>query len=253
MCALQGADTAFERDGGVWGSVILMLILVSFVCMALFVAVCRGPIKRHPAAFYGGAFVLDVALLYGYSHPLPEAAWRYVLVFVQRCMFAQALLAIVMFVGVLGEGSPIRRWLLPIRGELSIIAAILVLGHAVPHLPFLGRVLSDVSVLRTGKAASFAVSILLLGLLAVLTATSLNAVRRRMDAKGWKRIQLLAYPFFFLTYVHLVLVLADPAMAGADTAIQSILAYTIVFLGYAVLRLRKAVGDCRGARVTGRL
>lgn len=226
-----------------------MQILVALACATLFVAAFRGPLKRVPVVFYAAAVLLDMALLYSYSHTPPAVVWEYLLVFVQKSMFAQAILTIVMFTGVLGSGSPIKRALLPIRGELSIVAAILVLGHAVPHLPFLSRVLAHMSAVPPSRAVSFLIAAALLVLLAVLTVTSFKWVRMRMDAGRWRQLQWLAYPFFLLIYVHLLLVLLEPALAGSGTAIASIGIYTVLFSAYVLLRLMRAAADRAGARI----
>ncbi len=217
-----------------------MMILVALLIAGAFIALFGRTLKTHPIPFYAIAVVLDLLLLYGYANPLPPLVWAGLLVFVQRCLLAQALLVIVMFVGVLGEGSRVRRHLMPIRGELSVVAAILVLGHAVPHLPYLGRVLGDLGGVPPSRAASFLISAVLLVFLAALTVTSFRAVRRCMNARTWKRVQLLAYPFFGLIYVHLFLVLLAPALSGSAEALTRILIYTVVFLLYGVLRVRRA-------------
>jgi len=219
-------------------------VLIAILCAIAFVGVFAKPIRRFPVLFYGVAVVLDILLLLAYTYSVPFVLWDYLLVYVQRCLFAQALLFIVMFIGVLGDRSPIKARLLPIRGELSIIAAILALGHALTYLStYFGRVLGNIYAVPTSMALSFLVSSVLLVLLVILTVTSFRAVKKRMDAGSWRRVQWFAYPFFLLIYVHLVLVLLQPALAGATQAVLSIGIYSALFLAYVVLRLRKMTAD----------
>lgn len=221
-----------------------MRVLIAILCAIAFVGVFAKPIRRFPVLFYGVAVVLDILLLLAYTYSVPFVLWDYLLVYVQRCLFAQALLFIVMFIGVLGDRSPIKARLLPIRGELSIIAAILALGHALTYLStYFGRVLGNIYAVPTSMALSFLVSSVLLVLLVILTVTSFRAVKKRMDAGSWRRVQWFAYPFFLLIYVHLVLVLLQPALAGATQAVLSIGIYSALFLAYVVLRLRKMTAD----------
>ncbi|MGV8083886.1 MAG: hypothetical protein AB2L09_09695 [Coriobacteriia bacterium] len=219
-----------------------MGIIVSLLCAAAFVAVFRKPIMRFPVVFYGIAVLLDALLVLGHSYALPVFLWKYLLVFMQRCLFAQALLIIVMFVGVLSEKSRLRSLVLPIRGELSIIAALLVLGHALTYLnSYFIRVTSNQFAIPAGLMVAFSISLILLILLALLTITSFRTVKTRMTPEHWKRVQWLAYPFFGLIYVHLVSALLQPALSGAKVAISSIGAYTLIYLAYFILRVRKAV------------
>ena len=93
--------------------------------------------------------------------------------------------------------------------------------------------------------ASFAVAVVLLVLLLVLGVTSFNAVKRRMRTDTWKKVQKLAYPFFLLVYVHLLLMLAPSALHGGIAATASVAVYSAVFLAYLVLRLFRAAKDRR--------
>ena len=88
-------------------------------------------------------------------------------------------------------------------------------------------------------------ALVLFALLLVLGVTSFNAVKRRMRADTWKRVQLLAYPFFGLVYVHLLLMLLPSALQGGAAAQASVAAYTAVFGTYAVLRVTRALLDRR--------
>jgi methionine sulfoxide reductase heme-binding subunit len=87
----------------------------------------------------------------------------------------------------------------------------------------------------------------------VLLVTSFQVVKRRMNAARWKGVQRLAYPFYLLTYVHLVLLLAPSAFAGRDTAIVSLVVYTVVVATYAVLRVRRALLRQQAARPSAAL
>ena len=60
-------------------------------------------------------------------------------------------------------------------------------------------------------------------------------------------MQRLAYPFYLLTYVHLVLLLAPSAFAGRETATVSLVVYSVAVGSYAVLRMRRALLRHRAA------
>ena len=88
---------------------------------------------------------------------------------------------------------------------------------------------------------------MLLALLLVLGVTSFNAVKKRMRTETWKRVQKLAYPFFLLVYVHLLLMLAPSALHGGIAATTSVAVYSVVFAAYVVVRLVRAAKDRRSA------
>lgn len=48
---------------------------------------------------------------------------------------------------------------------------------------------------------------------------------------------------FGLTYVHVLAMLLPSALSGGMTAVQSVVAYTVVFGAYAVLRIVRAMLD----------
>ena len=73
--------------------------------------------------------------------------------------------------------------------------------------------------------------------MALLTVTSFNYVRRSMKATTWKKIQVLAYPFFILTYLHVVLILVTPNFSMGSKALISVIIYTVITVAYVVLRL----------------
>ena len=86
---------------------------------------------------------------------------------------------------------------------------------------------------------ALALALALFALLVVLGVTSFNVVKKRMKKETWKRVQLLAYPFWGLVYVHLLLMLVPSALRGGAPAQMAVAVYSVVFVGYAVLRIRR--------------
>ena len=66
---------------------------------------------------------------------------------------------------------------------------------------------------------------------------------RRLKAKSWKRLQSLAYAFYVLVFAHLLLML-EPSAAGAWLC-KKTLVYAVVFGGYFIARIWRAVCDRR--------
>lgn len=88
--------------------------------------------------------------------------------------------------------------------------------------------------------ASFTVSFALVILLIPLAITSIRAMRKAMDNSTWKRLQMLAYPFFVLIFVHIALILVPSVSTLGQRAFSSIVIYTGIVLAYGILRLRRA-------------
>jgi DMSO/TMAO reductase YedYZ heme-binding membrane subunit len=221
-----------------------MVFLVSLVAAIVFVAAFRIPIKKAPWLFYLLALVLVGYYIYEYFYGTNVFVWRYLLVSVQRCSLALAFLMIVMFIGVLPDASKLRGYLHPIRQELSILGCILAFGHVIVYInSYIMRFLSGFAATDFNIIASLIIAVLLVILLVILLITSFTFVRRQMGPRRWKSVQRLAYPFFLVIYLHLLLLLLPSALAGVPSMIFSISLYTALFGAYSILRLRKYTLD----------
>ncbi|MEG1827625.1 MAG: hypothetical protein RR218_10245 [Gordonibacter sp.] len=218
-----------------------MTFAIVLVITAAASLLLRNPLRKWPWLFYVLAVAVDVLFLA--ESFMPRSVWSLLLTLVQKCMLPLALFTVVMFIGVFARDSKVGSWLRPVRAELSIIAWILSLGHMTVYLmSYVPRVLAGGS-LGGNVALSFVVALVLFALLLMLGITSFNGVKKRMKADSWKRVQLLAYPFFGLIYVHVLLMLLPSALHGGVAAQVSVAVYTMVFGTYAVLRVARAMKD----------
>lgn len=220
-----------------------MDIVIALVCAIAFLAIFRIPIQRHPGIFYALALLLDALLLVGQSVGAPVVVWRAVLSLHSRCLFAFALFAIVMFIGVLKDGSKLKTLLLPVRAELSIMATLLVAGHVWNYASvYVAKLVSGTfGSDMLGAGVAFALVIVLIP----LAVTSAKAIKRRMSGATWKRVQRFAYAFWALVYAHVALVLGFSAAAGGASAQESLAVYTVLFALYLILRLVRFAADKR--------
>lgn len=218
----------------------IVLVCTVAACFAL-----RNPLKTCPTAFYVLAIAVDVVFIGGSFWGMPRGVWSVFFILIQKCLLPLALFVVVMYIGVLPRQSRPYMWLKAVRAELSIVAWILSLGHmAVYMVTYLPRLLTG-GRMDLNVVASFAVAVVLLVLLLVLGVTSFNFVKKRMHTDTWKKVQKLAYPFFLLVYVHLLLMLAPSALHGGIAATTSVAVYSVVFLAYIALRFVRAVKDHR--------
>ena len=224
-----------------------MLFLISLF-IAVLVAFCLDkPLKKHPAVFYITAAVLTAAsvLIAQSDIGISSRFVRdYVLGIFSRGALGAAFWAVVMFAGAMPNGSAPIKKLMPIRGELSITAAVLTLAHIIT---FGMRYISNIINGRTGSGdayrdfvITFALSLAMTLIMLPLTVMSFKKIRKKMNAKTWKKIQRLAYLFYAMIYIHIMVLFVPKAQKGREGYFLSVLVYSAVFIGYAVLRLRKA-------------
>lgn len=226
----------------------IILVVTVAACFAL-----RNPLKACPTAFYAAAILVDAVYVYGVFFGLPRALWSPLFVLVQKCELALALFVVVMFIGCLKAGTRPYRWLKPVRSELSIVAWFLALGHMAVYLEsYVPRIFGG-SEVSSNVLGSFALAIVLLLLLVVLGVTSFAFVKKHMSTATWKKVQKLAYPFFALVYVHVLLMLLPSALHGGAAAQASVAVYSVVFIGYGLCRVGRALLDAQDARAHERV
>lgn len=221
-----------------------MKFLVVLLCTVVAVFALKKPIKKYPVLFYAIAVALDVLFVCNSYVLFPQFVSSALTLLVHKCTLSLALFTVVMYIGVFAQGSKVKTYLLPIRAELSIIAWILSLGHMVVYLmSYVPQLSHGVEHMNGVVLGSLAVALVLFALLLVLGVTSFAFVKRSMKLHTWKRVQMLAYPFFMLVYVHLLLMLLPAALRGGAAAQASVAVYSVVFVGYIALRLYRAAKD----------
>lgn len=218
----------------------LVGFLISVAIAALLVFPLAKTLRAHSGAFYVGALVLTALYAWAIWSGVNLTQVRGLCMVLQKGYLASILLAVVMFTGCFDEGTAVRKHLQPIRGELSILSFIFILGHLCMYLPgYLPR-LGSVFASRTGVALSLTVAFALTILFAVLAVTSFKVIHKAMNARAWKAVQRFAYLMVALYVVHVGFVLGSSALGGrAALATVSFVVYLLVVLTYVVLRLFK--------------
>lgn len=227
--------------------VALLLTILAAIGVAL---VIRNPLQAHSFPFYAVALVADALTLWGGpvlglatdGNPL----WAAFYGLMRRGIPAFALFTVVMFVGCFKNGSRPKRWLAPVRAELSILACVLSVPHIVFYLQTYNRIMFGGIVQPTQITYdAYWFSVLLTAVLGVLGVLSFKLIRNRMPRRLWKGIQRLAYPFFVMVYVHVVLVRLRPNPDALDTVLQSTAVYGLFVVVYLVARVARWVLDRR--------
>ena len=225
-----------------------MEALTCLVATTVAVVLLRKPLAKAPWAFYLAALLLSVAFYSGALTQTGSAANAVLVPLMRRCQLAFCLLAVVMYIGVLPIGSKWRAELVPIRGTLAIIAAILALCHvALYGGSYLARIGIAGSGLNAATYAALALAVVLVVLLAALSVTSVRKVRETMTPGRWKALQRMAYVFFPLIGLHALLMIGPAALSGGPTAANA-LVYLAVVLLWAGLRIARFASDARRTR-----
>lgn len=222
-----------------------MDILIVLAATVVAVFVLRNPIRRWPWAFYLLAFALDIVLLVGTVMALPEVVRGPFAFIMRKGALGVAMFVVVMYIGVLPRAGKASHWLRPIRAELSIMACILIAGHMVAYLAAYVTSFTSAALPKGPVLGALVVALCLLILAIVLGVTSLRVVKRRMSARSWRKLQSLAYGFYGLILVHVLLMLGPAALQGSPSAVVTVAVYGVVFVGYIAARIVRARSDAR--------
>mgnify|MGYP000095030611 FL=1 len=219
-----------------------MLLIISLIIVFLFIYFLKDSLKKHAGIYYIGAAVISIAVFLIGFLPMPLFLKNNILGIFAKGSLGTAMFIAVMYAGALPKGSKLIAPLMKIRGELSITAAILVLCHNFTYgITYFKMLFIKPEALSATQFTAALISLVLIIIMIVLTVTSFQAVRKKMKAKKWKQLQRTAYVFYGLMYVHIMLINIPYARLGLGTYIANVVIYSIVFLGYAAMRIAKAV------------
>lgn len=217
-----------------------MLLIISLVLAVAFVFLCGKALKKHPILFYSGAGIITIVLALIPFDGVPNFVNNYILALFRRGSLATAIFIIVMYTGALKNGSALMKRLIVIRGELSIMASIMILCHNI----FFGktyfvRLFTSALTMPVTQLLAAIASLLMLVIMIPLAIMSFPKVRKKMKPKLWKRLQRFAYVFYALIYIHIFLLTYSSAQARRGDYALSLILYTIIFGVYLVMRVRK--------------
>lgn len=219
-----------------------MLLIISLIIVSLFIYFLKDSLKKHAGIYYIGAAVISIAVFLIGFLPMSLFLKNNILGIFAKGSLGTAMFIAVMYAGALPKGSKLIAPLMKIRGELSITAAILVLCHNFTYgMTYFKMLFIKPAALSATQLTAAIISIILITIMLVLTVTSFQAVRKKMKAKKWKQLQRTAYVFYGLMYVHIMLINIPYARLGLGTYIANVVIYSIVFLGYAAMRIAKVV------------
>lgn len=226
------------------------MLFITALVLALFLA-CFGDkaLKKHPVPFYIVGTVITVAVVIvsqnDVMRTLPEFVRNYIIGIFSKGSLAVALWCMVMWAGALPNGSSPIKKIMPIRGELSILATVITLSHIITYgVQYIKTFSNNIKLGRsfTTEFILTCITVVILTLIMLpLAIMSFKKIRKKMNPKTWKNIQRFAYVFYALIYIHIMVLYIPQAQRGMTDKYISIIAYSAVFTGYVVMRIRKAV------------
>ena len=227
-----------------------MLYLAALFVSLFIVFFCDEALKKRPYLFYITGSIITIAIItvsqLVTNHTITiesEFVTKYLIGIFSKGAFAGALWSVVMWAGALPTGSALIKKIMPIRGELSIFAAAVTLSHAVTYgITYIKRFMLNMEhnrPLTSDFIITSLVCIVLMIIMIPLTVMSFKAIRKKMNAKTWKKIQRAAYIFYALIYIHIMVLYVPQAKNGNTEKFFSIIVYSIVFIGYAVFKIAK--------------
>ena len=217
-----------------------MILTLTLLCSLAFFHFFGKAVKKKPAVLYGICILLSlVSIFYPREGGLPFLDFFFKKI-MQRGILAGSLFILVMLAPVLPKSFSGRKTIYLLRGEIAICASLITLAH---NLAFGGKYFGalflgqgHISLMELHAAI---VSCLMILLLIPLTITSFQTVRRKMQAKTWKRLQNWSYLFYLLLYLHIFFIYQGALIRGKGEYFFTLMLYSFIFGFYGFLRIRQ--------------
>ena len=217
-----------------------MIVILTLLCSLAFFHFFGKAVKKKPAVLYGICILLSlVSIFYPREGGLPFLDFFFKKI-MQRGILAGSLFTLVMIAPVLPKRFSGRKTIYLLRGEMAICASLITLAH---NLAFGGKYFGAVffgqghiSLMELHAAI---VSCLMILLLIPLTISSFQTVRRKMQAKTWKKLQNWSYLFYLLLYLHIFFIYQGALLRGKGEYFFTLMLYSFLFGFYGFLRIRQ--------------
>ena len=217
-----------------------MIVTLTLLCSLAFFHFFGKALKKKPAVLYGICILLSlVSIFYPREGGLPFLDFFFKKI-MQRGVLAGSLFIWVMLAPVLPKSFAGRKTIYLLRGEMAICASLITLAH---NLAFGGKYFGalffghgHISLMELHAAI---VSCLMILLLIPLTITSFQTVRRKMQAKTWKKLQNWSYLFYLLLYLHIFFIYQGALIRGKGEYFFTLMLYSFIFGFYGFLRIRQ--------------
>ena len=228
-----------------------MILIYTLIFAIILSLVFTLSIKKNYWAYYSvSALIAIITTVYEILRMTSNAKLYGTILYLEKVFIrgyiSIAFFILVMFAGALNPKWRITRKLLSIRAELAIIASIFIIPHSIIY--FVRFILLKLpKIIKTGIIPKIYIGYISIGIIAFiimlpLFVTSFKKVRRKMQGRKWRNLQRLAYIFYFIVYIHILLILLN----GKEMDWLRLSSYTIIFAVYTILRLIKYKNSIQG-------
>lgn len=226
-----------------------MKIVISLIIVTLISMFFSEKIRKNSSKLYIIAAIVaiigignNLLDIFGYDLKSFPQPWMSTMRYINHGILPTALFILVMYVGALSANNKYVANIMRIRGELSIIASILISEHVFVFTRGFIERFSMIFTMDAFKATRFLLvtgfGLLAFAVMVPLFITSFKKIRKGMNGKKWKKIQRYAYIFYASIYAHVIVLFAMGQKRAKH--IPEIIIYTVIFVSYTVLRILKS-------------
>jgi DMSO/TMAO reductase YedYZ heme-binding membrane subunit len=185
----------------------MISILIAFILIILALQYNKG-IRKYSIHLFIASTIIAI-LVAIFPKFLPFVPF-------QKGAVGLAFFYVVMLTGAFKHGSKLRKTLMGVRKEYSIIGFLFISPH----------VFVKMAGVLDGKYSLPIYGILSFVIMIPLFVLSFSVIKKKLPYKKWKNIQRFAYGSYVLLFIHLMI----------QAQMPNILAYIIMFFVYAVLK-----------------
>lgn len=232
-----------------------MYFIIAFCLTYLIVSFFKKGLKKHANKVYCVAALVGVGLTLSFALYLNTMQGilhkDYILLGpLFSGAITSALFVIVMYVGAFTKPNKFTKKFGVLRTELSILACIFTYVHNIAMLLYI-KGSSQVVGLEFG--IEYAFGAITFGLMTILMfplfITSFTCFKKKLGGKKWKKLQRLAYPFYLLMFVQILLINIPAMLKGSVLNGINVIVYSIVFIMYFILKIKKVVNKRKESTV----
>lgn len=218
---------------------LISIILVLIVSLQFTKFISKNAKVLYFVAYFIGLLIIVYRLFFIQTVKLPVVISQMERVIAMGA-FTAAIFAIVMYAGALDNKKSYTKKLMSIRAELSIIASILFLSHTIPYCVTFFKNISKMDMSQLSSIIYLFLSltaIICLVIIIPLWITSYKNIRKKMNAKTWKKLQKFAYCVYLLIYAHISFLFLGMGRKQYDKFVI----YSLFFGIYFILKIRKNI------------
>lgn len=217
-----------------------MLLVYSLLSVLALSLIFTSSIRKNPKLYYAIASTIAILTslyeLFGEKYKIELTGLLFLFEKASMKGFISiGFFILVMYAGALNKKLSLCKKLLKIRAQLAIMGSILILPHCVVYSYYIIGGMIKSKTLPNIHMIHLIVGFIAFLVMIPLYITSFKKIRYKMKFIKWKKLQRWSYLFYFLTYLHIMLII----LKHQPLDIFSMSLYTIIFGLYFALKVLK--------------